>query len=435
MANRNVSHRSVLSLILGGGQGARLFPLTQLRAKPAVPVAGKYRLIDIPISNCLNSEMKRIYVLTQFMSASLHRHIANTYKFDMFNSGFVEILAAQQTMEGAKWYQGTADAVRQNIRQIEEDPCTDVLILSGDQLYRMNYRGLQETHIQTDADITISVLPVPESHVAGFGILRMDEEARVRSFIEKPRVVDKEHEEYFTPAEWMEKRGVKCEGRHYMASMGIYLFKKEVLLKLLHDPQATDFGRDVFQKHYQQLKVYSHLFDGYWEDLGTIRSYHQAALDLARDKPAFEFYHEDGPIYTRMRFLPAARIVGASIKDSLISDGCLVHGGTTISQSLLGVRSRIGERCRILETVIIGADRFETDTEHEQNRLSGRPNFNVGNDCHIERAILDKDCRVGNNVTINYRGKEPNVDGDCYYVRDGIVVIPKGAIVPNGKVI
>src|SRR5205814_546861 len=227
--------RSVLSLILGGGQGARLFPLTQLRAKPAVPVAGKYRLIDIPISNCLNSGINRIYVLTQFMSVSLHRHIANTYKFDMFNHGFVEVLAAQQTVEGSQWYQGTADAVRQNLRQIEEDPCSDVLILSGDQLYRMDYRQLQKTHAEADADITIAVLPVPESHVAGFGILKMDETGRIESFVEKPRVIEKEHEPFFTPGEWIEARGIKCEGRHFLASMGIYLFKREVLLDLLSD--------------------------------------------------------------------------------------------------------------------------------------------------------------------------------------------------------
>jgi glucose-1-phosphate adenylyltransferase len=427
--------RSVLSLILGGGQGARLFPLTQLRAKPAVPVAGKYRLIDVPISNCLNSGINRIYVLTQFMSVSLHRHIANTYKFDMFNHGFVEVLAAQQTMEGAKWYQGTADAVRQNLRQIEEDPCSDVLILSGDQLYRMDYRELLETHVQANADITIAVIPVPESHVAGFGILKMNEQGRIESFIEKPRVAEKEHEPFFTPAEWIEARGVKCEGRHYLASMGIYLFKRDVLLDLLTDPQATDFGRDVFQKHYQRLNVFAHLFDGYWEDLGTIKSYHQASLDLTREKPAFEFYHPEGPIYTRMRFLPASRISGATIKDSLISDACVVHSGTSINHSLLGVRSRFGERCRIIETVVIGADRFETDEDRERNRQEGIPSMNVGNDCHIERAILDKDCRVGNNVTINYHGKEPNVDGDCFYIRDGIVVIPKGMIVPDGKVI
>ena len=430
-----ILHRSILSLILGGGQGARLFPLTQLRAKPAVPVAGKYRLIDVPISNCLNSGLNRVYVLTQFMSGSLHRHIAHTYKFDMFNDGFVEILAAQQTMEGGKWYQGTADAVRHNIRQIEEDPCTDVLILSGDQLYRMDYRELAKTHVDSDADITIAVLPVPESHVAGFGILQMDEAGRVKSFVEKPRVAEKEHAPFHTPTEWIEARGIKAEGRNYLASMGIYLFKRDVLLRLLADPQATDFGRDVFQKNYKSLRVTAHLFDGYWEDLGTIKSYHQSNLELAREKPAFEFYHETGPIYTRMRFLPASRILGATIKDSLISDGCVVHAGTTIAHSLLGVRSRIGERCRISETVIVGADRFESDADRARNAAAGRPSYNVGDDCVIERAILDKDARVGNNVTINYRGKEPNVDGDCFYVRDGIVVIPKGAEVPDGKVI
>ena len=427
--------RSVLSIILGGGQGARLFPLTQLRAKPAVPVAGKYRLIDIPISNCLNSGINRIYVMTQFLSASLHRHIANTYKFDQFSKGFVEILAAQQTMEGSQWYQGTADAVRQNVRQIEEDSCADVLILSGDQLYRMDYRELQETHVKSNADITIAMLPVPESHVAGFGIMKADESGQIVSFIEKPKVGLKEHEPFKTSAEWIEARGIKCDGRNYLASMGIYIFKKDVLLKLLQDPQDTDFGRDIFQKHYKRLKVQAHLFDGYWEDLGTIRSYLQSSLDLARENPKFEFYHPSGPIYTRMRFLPAARICGATIKDSLISDGCLVKSGTKLDHCSLGVRSRIGQKCEIIQSVIIGADRYESDEDRENNAKKNIPSYNVGDNCHIERAILDKDCRVGNNVTINYRGKEPNVDGDCYYIRDGIVVIPKGMIVPDGTVI
>lgn len=427
--------RSVLSIILGGGQGARLFPLTQLRAKPAVPVAGKYRLIDIPISNCLNSGINRIYVLTQFLSASLHRHIANTYKFDQFSKGFVEILAAQQTMEGAQWYQGTADAVRQNVRQIEEDNCTDVLILSGDQLYRMDYSQLLATHVKSDAEITIAMLPVPESHVAGFGIMKADDAGRIKAFIEKPKVSLKEHEPFYTTSEWIESQGIKAEGRNYLASMGIYLFKKDVLLRLLQNPQDTDFGRDIFQKHYQRLKVQAHLFDGYWEDLGTIRSYHQACLDLARENPKFEFYHSTGPIYTRMRFLPSTRICGATIKDSLISDGCVVKSGTKINHCSLGVRCIIGEKCEITQTVIIGADRYESEEEKAHNLAKNIPGFNVGDNCHIERAILDKDCRVGNNVTINYRGKEPNVDGPCYFIRDGIVVIPKGMVVPDGTVI
>ena len=427
--------RSVLSLILGGGQGARLFPLTQLRAKPAVPVAGKYRLIDIPISNCINSEMNRIYVLTQFLSISLHRHISNTYKFDMFSKGFVEVLAAQQTMEGAHWYQGTADAVRQNVRQIEEDPCSDVLILSGDQLYRMDFRELLKTHVDSDADITLAALPVPESHVTGFGILKADETGRVRAFIEKPKVAERQHEPFHTPTEWIEARGVKSDGRNYLASMGIYLFKKEVLLKLFQNPQDTDFGRDIFQKHYQKLNVHLHLFDGYWEDLGTIRSYHQASMDLVRAKPKFEFYSSTGPIYTRMRFLPAASIQGAQMADCMISDGCVVLPGAKLERTMLGVRSRIGSECTISETVIIGADRFETDEERAANQKRGLPNYNVGHNCHIERALLDKDCRVGNSVTINYRGTPQNVDGDCFYIRDGIVVIPKGMAVPDGKVI
>ena len=263
----------------------------------------------------------------------------------------------------------------------------------------------------------------------------MDETGRIESFVEKPRRHEKEHEPFFTPAEWIEARGIKCDGRHYLANMGIYLFKREVLLDLLADPLATDFGKEVFPQNYQHLNVYAHLFDGYWEDLGTIKSYHEAAWPWPARTRRSTSTARTGRSTRRMRNLPAARINGATLKDSLITDGCVVQAGTTIQHSLLGVRSRIGERCRILETVIIGADRFETDAERERNRRDGLPNMNVGDDCQIERAILDKDCRVGNHVTINYRGKEQNVDGDCFYIRDGIVVIPKGMVVPDGKVI
>ncbi len=427
---------SVLSIILGGGQGARLFPLTQLRAKPAVPVAGKYRLIDIPISNCINSGLNRIYVLTQFLSVSLHRHIANTYKFDMFSNGFVEILAAQQGTDGSGWYEGTADAVRRQILEVQEDPCEHVLILSGDQLYRMDFRDLIKTHTDSKADVTIAALPVPENQVHAFGVLRCSDEGRVVQFLEKPQTPEA-YKPYYTPTEWIEARGIKSAGRHYLASMGIYLFKKEVLLDLLLNvhPLDKDFGKDIFPKSIGPRKVQTHLFDGFWEDLGTIKSYHQISIELAKENPPFEFFTAKGPIYTRRRFLPASRVIEAQLKDVLLSDGCVIQQGARIEKTLLGVRSRIGKRSKILETVIIGADHVETDEDREKNAAKKIPNFNVGDDCHIEHAILDKDARVGNGVTIAYKGKELRKDGDCYYVRDGIVVIPKGAIVPDGTTI
>ena len=426
---------SVLSLILGGGRGERLFPLTKLRSKPAVPVAGKYRLIDIPISNCINSGINRIYVLTQFMSVSLHRHIANTYKFDMFGRGFVEILAAQQTIEGSNWYQGTADAVRQNIRQIEEDPCDQVLILSGDQLYRMDYRKMLQTHLDSQADATIAVLPVKYEAVNALGIIGVNDKGRINKFNEKPQTKEKA-DECLTPASWIERRGIACMGRHYLASMGIYLFKKDILLKMLTSaPLEPDFGKHIFPRFHESHPMHVHVFDGYWEDLGTIKSYHESSLALAGDNPPFDFSASEGTIYTRMRFLPAARVNDAVLKQCMISDGCVVQSGTTLDRVLLGVRSRIGRNSIIRETVIIGADRFESDEEREENRKSQRPNYNVGDGCLIERAILDKDCRVGNNVRITNHRNLQREDGKFYSIRDGIVVIAKGAEVPDNTVI
>lgn len=427
--------QSVVSLILGGGRGERLFPLTKLRSKPAVPVAGKYRLIDIPISNCINSGMNRIYILTQYLSVSLHRHIANTYKFDMFDRGFVEILAAQQTIEGSSWYQGTADAVRQNLRQIEEDPGEHVLILSGDQLYRMDFRQMLNTHVATMADATIAVLPVNYDAVSSVGIIGVDDHGRINRFIEKPQTKDKA-DECSTPSAWIEERGVRCNNRNYLASMGIYLFKKDILLQMLTTPPLEpDFGKHIFPRYYKTNPLHVHLFDGYWEDLGTIRSYHEASLALACENPPFDFHAPEGVIYTRMRFLPAARITDSTVKHCLISDGCVVLQGSTIDRALLGVRSRVGRNSVIRETVIIGADRFETDQEREENRKNGRPNMNVGDNCLIENAILDKDCRIGNNVKITNHRKVQREDGSCYSIRDGLVVIPKGAEVPDNTVI
>jgi glucose-1-phosphate adenylyltransferase len=429
--------RSVLSLILGGGKGTRLYPLTKLRAKPAVPVAGKYRLIDIPISNCLNSGLNRIYVLTQFLSVSLHRHIANTYKFDMFNRGFVEVLAAMQTYEASDWYQGTADAVRQNALYVKNEGCQDVLILSGDQLYRMDYRHIIKTHRDSGADATIAAIPVKEDQTPGFGLMRMDDTGRVVSFVEKPKT-EPERKPYFTPAEWIEERGIPCNGRHYLANMGVYLFRAEFLFEVLNArPLATDFGKEVFPRNVENKKVQAHLFDGYWEDLGTIKSYHESSLALAEVDPPFDFYTPEGVIYTRMRNLPATRVDGATLTRCVVAEGGRIGEGTTLDHCLIGVRSRIGKNCRLTDTVMIGSDRYETEAEVRTNRSAGVPSFNVGDGTVIERAILDKDCRVGNRVSI--RNAEKRVEYDepngLWHVRDGIVCVPRGAVIPDGTVI
>jgi glucose-1-phosphate adenylyltransferase len=425
----------VLSLILGGGRGTRLYPLTQHRSKPAVPIAGKYRLIDIPISNCINSGLKRVFILTQFLSVSLHRHIANTYKFDPFSNGFVEILAAQQTNETADWYQGTADAVRQNIRYVRQDPGSEVLILSGDQLYRMDFRELIATHRQTQADVTIAVLPVAGDQASGFGIVRLDDTGRVIGFKEKPKSAA-ELAPLATPDEWMARRGIISHGRPFLASMGIYLFKRDTLMELLQNPPlATDFGREVFPQSICTHRVQAHLFDGYWEDLGTVKSYHEANLILAGDSPPFDFHSPDGVIYTRMRFLPASRMGGASLEQCLVSDGCVIEHGTRIERCVVGVRSHIGRGVTIRDSIMIGADRFEPECERKENATRGIPRLGVGDNCVIERAILDKDCRIGKRVRIVNHSGVTDSEGPNYVIRDGIVVIPRGSVVPDGAVI
>jgi glucose-1-phosphate adenylyltransferase len=425
--------RSVLTIILGGGRGARLYPLTKLRSKPAVPVAGKYRLIDIPISNSINSGLNRIYVLTQFLSVSLHRHIANSYKFDIFGRGFVEILAAQQTLEASSWYQGTADAVRQNTLQLIEDSATDILILSGDQLYRMDYRLLLQSHLDSKADVTLAVIPKHEHEVSGFGIVKVDDEGRITGFCEKPKTKEA-RDPYRIPAKWIEERGIPANGRNFLANMGIYIFKKEALLKMLEMPY-DDFGGQIFPACYQTSHLHTYLFDGYWEDLGTIVSYHESSLALASDNPPFDFHTPEGPIFTRMRFLPAARIENAVVNQTLLSDGCVVHSGARLDRCLLGIRSRIGRNVILKDCVIIGADRFETDEERESNARRGLPDFNVGEGSIIERAILDKDCRIGKNVRIINEKKVTDAETENYSIRDGIVVIPKNAIIPDNTVI
>jgi glucose-1-phosphate adenylyltransferase len=373
--------------------------------------------------------------LTQFLSVSLHRHISNSYKFDPFNRGFVEVLAAQQTNEAADWYQGTADAVRQQVRYVQQDSCTDVLILSGDQIYRMDFRQLLATHEEGRADVTIAVLPVPREKVGGFGIVQLDDSGVVTGFVEKPQT-DADLDRLRTPAEWIERRGIQSKGRQHLASMGIYLFKRDVLFEMLNAPPlATDFGKEIFPRSIRTHRVVAHLFDSYWEDLGTVRAFHEANLALAQETPPFDFHSREGVIYTRMRFLPASRILGARLEEGLVSDGCVIQVGSRIQHSVIGIRSRIGRNVVLRDTYIIGADRFETDAERTANRARGVPDFTVGDNTVIERAIIDKDCRIGSSVRIVNERSVTDGEGDNYVIREGIVVIPRGTIVPNGTVI
>lgn len=425
--------KDVVSLILGGGQGTRLYPLTQYRSKPAVPIGGKYRLIDIPISNCLNSGLNRIYVLTQFLSASLHQHITRSYNFDVFGGGFVEILAAQQTMDSTRWYEGTADAIRRNLQYIDKDHTREALILSGDQLYRMEYEKLIETHRKNNADITIAVIPVHRSAVSALGIIKLNDEGRVTAFTEKPKS-DELLDAHKTGAAPIEKNGIPAKGREYLASMGIYLFKKEVLCESLRDPLHTDFGKHVIPNSIKERKVQGFLFDGYWEDVGTINAYFEASLLLTEDKPPFYFQSEDGPIFTRRRFLPASKVMSAHIKQALLSDGCLIQEGARVEHSIIGVRSLIGKGSLVKDCIIIGADRYETD-EQRANNTPARPGIGIGDGAHVERAIVDKNARIGRNVRIINEKKVQEADAPNYSIRDGIVVVPKDAIIPDGMVI
>lgn len=425
--------KDVISLILGGGQGTRLYPLTKYRSKPAVPIGGKYRLIDIPISNCLNSGLNRIYVLTQFLSASLHQHITRSYNFDVFGGGFVEILAAQQTMDSTSWYEGTADAIRRNLQYIDQPGTREALILSGDQLYRMEYEKLIETHRKNNADITIAVIPVERSAASALGIMKLADDGRVTAFVEKPKT-DELLDQHRTPASSIERNGIAAKGREYLASMGIYLFKKEVLIDHLRDPLNTDFGKHVIPNSIKERKVQGFLFDGYWEDVGTIAAYFDASLLLTHDKPPFYFQSEDGPIFTRRRFLPASKVMSATISRALLSDGCLIQEGAMVEHSIIGVRSIIGKKAILKDCIIIGADRYESD--EERSKVTPHfPHIGIGDGSHVERAIVDKNVRIGKNVRILNEKKLQDCDAPLYCIRDGIVVIAKDTVIPDGTII
>ncbi len=374
-------------------------------------------------------------MLTQFLSVSLHRHIANTYKFDPFSHGFVEVLAAQQTNETADWFQGTADAVRQHIRYVREDGSREVMILTGDQLYRMDFRKLVQTHRDSGADVTIAVLPVRAARwpvsASSSSTMPATSSALSRSLRPRPSWA-----RWPPPRTGWHRRAIIAHGRPYLASMGIYVFNRQVLIDLLNAPPlATDFGKEIFPRSIKTHHVQAHLFDGYWEDLGTVKAYHEANLALASNNPPFDFHSPDGVIYTRMRYLPASRLSGATVEQCLISDGCVINAGTRIEHSVIGVRSRIGRNAVVRDTIIIGADEFETDAERARNRERGVPDLVLGDHCVVERAIIDKDARIGNNVRIVNRQGKSEEEGDNYVIREGVVVIPRGSVVRDGTVI
>lgn len=415
----------IISLILGGGAGSRLYPLTSQRSKPAVPIGGKYRLIDIPISNCLNSGLKRMFVLTQYNSASLNQHIKNTYNFDMFSRGFVDILAAEQTPSSDKWFQGTADAVRQTQHHLSNQDYDYVLILSGDQLYQMNFEELAEYHVEKDADLTIATIPVNAQDAPGFGIMKVNESGMIEKFIEKPK------SDVLSEWESPVSDKMRAQGKIYLASMGIYIFKKEVLEQLLsEDPDATDFGKELIPAAIESgMRVASYAFNGYWTDIGTISSFFEANIALTDVIPSFNLFDNVKYVYTRPRMLAPSKIFGTWFNQAILADGCIINA-KKIERSIIGIRSRIGSSTEISKTVIMGNDFFETlEAIVSQDEIP----MGIGENCHIENAIIDKNCRIGDDVVIRGGSSLANAETDTYCIRDGIVVVKKGATIEHGS--
>jgi glucose-1-phosphate adenylyltransferase len=422
--------KNVLAVILGGGAGTRLYPLTASRSKPAVPIAGKYRLVDIPISNCLNSGINRMFVLTQFNSASLNRHIKNTYHFSAFSSAFVDILAAEQTPDNPTWYQGTADAVRQCLRHLGPFESDYVLILSGDQLYQMDFMEMVNNHVDKQADISIATIPVGDREAPEFGIMKKDKAGYITSFIEKPKKD--------VLANWVSDTGAEMQkaGRNYLASMGIYIFNRQLLADLLQNEyvEATDFGKEIIPQSISKYKVVSYQYDGYWTDIGNIYSFFEANLGLTEDIPDFNLFDNNKAIYTRARMLPPAKVSGTTLEKTIIAEGCIINA-SRIENSVIGIRTRIGSGTTIVSSYLMGIDFYETIEEIEQARINGLPTAGIGNRCYIRNAIVDKNCRIGDDVRINGGPHLENTDHSLYTVKDGIVVVKKGAVLPNGFVI
>jgi glucose-1-phosphate adenylyltransferase len=420
---------SVIAVILGGGRGTRLFPLTDHRSKPAVPVGGKYRLVDIPISNCLNSDIRRIYVLTQFNSASLNRHIKNTYNFDAFSSGFVDILAAEQTPESTDWFQGTADAVRQSVHHMENHDHEHVLILSGDQLYQMDYEKMLQRHKENDADLTVATIPVTAEDATGFGIMKTNAKGVIEDFVEKPDAAELEKWKSKVPDVY------KNEGKDYLASMGIYIFNSEVLKNLFDDnPDATDFGKELIPKCVDGgKKVCSYEFGGYWTDIGTIQSFFEANLALADTIPDFNLYDNENFIYTRARLLPASKLMGTTLENALMAEGCIIEA-SRIVRSVIGIRSRIGKGSTIEYSIIMGNDIFQ-DRADIEGAKPDEPAMGIGQRCYISNCIIDRNVCIGNDVRIVGGSHLEDGDHKYHYVRDGIVIVKKGMVIPDGTII
>ncbi len=416
----------VLAIILGGGQGSRLHPLTHSRSKPAVPIAGKYRLVDIPLSNCINSDIKRIYVLTQFNSASLNRHIKDTYHFSFFSTAFVDVLAAEQTPQSGSWFQGTADAVRQSVHHMKRHDFDYVLILSGDQLYQMDFNYMIEAHIKKKADISIATLPVHANDATEFGILKTDENGYIKTFVEKP------------PKDQLEglvsevSDNMKRSERFYLASMGIYIFNRDLLFKLLEDTNKVDFGKHIIPGAIENLSVVSYPYEGYWTDIGNIQSFFEANLGLTDDIPQFDLYNVGMKIYTHARVLPTTKISGTTMERTVVADGCIIHAAK-IERSVIGIRSRIGKDSTVINTYMMGCDYYESLDEIARERIEIL--MGVGERCYIKNAIIDKNCRIGDDVRINGGRHLENMETNEYVIKDGIVVIKKGAVIPRGYVI
>ncbi len=419
----------LLTLVLGGGRGQRLYPLTKFRSKPAVPLGGKYRIIDIPVSNCLNSDINRVFVLTQFNSASLNKHIVQTYKFDMFNGGFVDILAAEQTPDNPNWFQGTADAVRQNIKHFAPFDVGYVLVVSGDQLYQMDFREVFRYHVEKKADVTVACTRVTAAETSALGIMKVDDSGRITAFFEKPGP-----ERLPELASRGQLSGAQDGGRDYLANMGIYLFHKDLLIDFLATSSALDFGKDLIPEAVGKCKVFAYAFDGYWTDIGTIRSFYEANLALTEPRPRFSFYDAQRPIYTHPRNLPSSKLNNCTLRQTMVADGCILNGAD-ITRSIVGIRSRIGKGTRIKDSILMGADWFETIEAREANAAAGVPSIAIGSNCTIADAIIDKNVRVGDYVSIiNVHGLR-EMDGENFYIREGIVIIPKGASLASGTTI
>jgi glucose-1-phosphate adenylyltransferase len=420
-------NQNTLAIIMGGGAGTRLFPLTKDRSKPAVPLAGKYRIVDIPISNCINSGLRQMYVLTQFNSTSLIRHISAAYKFDQFSRSFVEVLAAQQTPSGSHWYQGTADAVRRNMRDFLQRPYEYFIILSGDQLYRMDYREVIAQHIEKKSDITIATIPVSRAAASDFGIMHTDAERRIIRFEEKPKDASL-LDELKIPGPLLAELGKGPDEELYQASMGIYIFNRETLVHAL-DNDFVDFGKHIIPASIKKLAVHAYIFQGYWEDIGTIRAFFDANLNLTDPKPEYTFFDAHSPVYTHARFLPASKVNGATIRNAIISDGCKISDAH-IERCVIGIRSYIGSGTTIRNSIVMGADFYDADMAAKEK--TGDTPYGIGKNCTIDHAIIDKNACIGDGSAITPEGKPENMDGDNYYIRDGIIIVPKNAVIPAG---